>query len=77
MQEQKKFCLQRLETGSLQLSRDHPYYLQCQLQMHVTRRQYCDFVVWYDAGLHVECLTVDSRQLKDAIAKAELAVCPT
>ena len=71
VQERKKFCLQRLETGLLQLSREHPYHLQCQLQMHVTRRQYCDFVVWHDAGLHVERLTIDSQQLKDAIAKAE------
>ena len=39
--------------------------------MHVTRYQYCDFVVWHNAGLHVERLTLDSQHLNDAIAKAE------
>ena len=53
-EQQKDFCLRKLTTGSLQLSTDHPYYLQCQLQLHITRRAYCDFVVWHSAGLHVE-----------------------
>ena len=29
-------------------------FFQCQLQLHITRRAYCDFVVWHSAVLHVE-----------------------
>lgn len=67
----KKFCLQKTQSGSLELSRGHPYYMQCQLQMHVTRRLYCDFVVWHAAGLHTERLTPDSLLMTEALAKAE------
>ncbi len=42
-----------------------------QLQMHVTRRLYCDFVVWHAAGLHRERLTPDSLLMTEALAKAE------
>lgn len=70
-EQQKEFCLKRQEGGSFQLSRDHPYYLQCQLQIHVTRRAYCDFVVWHEAGVHSEPLLPDLEQLKDHMAKAE------
>lgn len=58
-EQRKEFCLKRQEGGSLQLSTDHPYYLQCQLQIHVTRRAYCDFVVWHEAGVHIERLLPD------------------
>ena len=50
-EKKKQFCLQRTQSGSLQLLRSHQYYMQCQLQMHVTRRSYCDFVVWHDIKL--------------------------
>ena len=66
----KNFCLQETETG-LQLSRSHPYYMQCQLQMHVTGYKYCDFVVWHEASLHIERLLPDTKLITDAIAKAE------
>ena len=68
---QKRFCLQRSQSGALQLIKNHPYYLQCQLQMHVTRRPYCDFVVWSAAGMHIECLKPDEVVLKCALTKAE------
>ena len=54
----KNFCLDRTEKG-LQLSRNHPYYMQCQLQMYVTGCSYCDFVVWHSASLHTERLLPD------------------
>ena len=39
--------------GSLQLKHDHSYFYQCQLQMYVTQRGYCDFVVWTSEELQV------------------------
>ena len=44
----KSFCLQRnehSETG-FSLKRDHDYYYQVQQQLHTTKREYCDFVVY-------------------------------
>ena len=71
-EQQKDFCLQLLPSKSLKLSTNHPYYLQCQLQIYTTRRSYCDFVVWHPAGLHIERLTLDNNHLRDVLHKAEL-----
>lgn len=38
-------CLTSIE-GELQLKREHCYYYQVQMQMLVSKRMYCDFVVW-------------------------------
>ena len=64
------FCLQRLKNG-MKFNINHLYYLHCQLQMHVTNRAYCDFVVWSPTELHSECIKVDDRVLQQAIMKAE------
>ena len=50
---QRNFCLEACPDGSLQLKHDHSYFYQCQLQMYVTQRGYCDFVVWTSEKLHV------------------------
>ena len=39
------FCHDELLGGKLKLKYEHNYY-QCQLQIFVTRRGYCNFVVW-------------------------------
>jgi len=41
----KGFCL-RSVAGQIQLSESHLYYYQIQAQMHVSKLQWCDFVVW-------------------------------
>lgn len=66
----KNFPLQKHSTG-LKLSEEHPYYMQCQLQMYVTKRPYCDFIVWHKAGLYIERLLPDSTKLQSALHKAE------
>lgn len=65
------FCLIKLPDGSLQLSKSHQYYHQCQLQMHVTHRTYCDFIVWHTEGLHVERLSIDQQLLQQVLPKAK------
>ena len=70
-EQQKGFCLQKLDTGSLQLLKDHSYYLQCQLQLDVTRRNYCNFVVWHRKGLNIKRMSLDDQLLKCALEKAE------
>ena len=70
--EKSTFCLQRNSNGSLSLKLEHPYYYQCQLQLLVTERSFCDFVVWAPAGdIHIERLTVDHQFLEPRLRKAE------
>ena len=55
-----QFCLKRSE-GGLHLKCDHPYFYQCQLQLHVTGFDYCDFVVWTQKSMHVERIVADGE----------------
>ena len=67
----KNFCLKILPDGTLELPKDHPYYLQCQLQMHVTRSSYCDLVVWHPTDLHIQRIKYEVDQLMVCLPKAE------
>ena len=49
----RNLCLKELTTYELQQRHDHGYYYQCQLQMFVTRRLFCDFVVWSPKETHI------------------------
>uniref|UniRef100_A0A8C6LGZ3 YqaJ viral recombinase domain-containing protein n=1 Tax=Nothobranchius furzeri TaxID=105023 RepID=A0A8C6LGZ3_NOTFU len=40
------FCLEKNEQGTIRLKPDHAYYYHVQMQIFVTDRQYCDFVLW-------------------------------
>lgn len=40
------FCLEKDAQGTLRLKRDHAYYYQVQMQLFVTEKCYCDFIVW-------------------------------
>ena len=48
------FRLTKLSNGNLTLRKDHQYYYQCQLQLMVTERAHCDFVVWTPNELHTQ-----------------------
>ena len=52
----------------LQLRR---YFMQCQLQIHVIRRSYCDFVVWNPSSPHTGQIVLDETFILEALAKAE------
>ena len=67
----RNFCLDELAGDKLELRRDHGYYYQCQLQMFVTRRTFCDFVVWSPKEMHMERLTLDKELIQTAIPTAE------
>ena len=79
----RNFCLLATDENDseMMLKRNHPYFYQCQLQMMVTERLYCDFVVWTPAGeLHVERLFPDEEFLLSRLLQAEkffhLAIIP-
>ena len=50
------FFLNFSDTNNFQLKTNHNYYYQVQGQMHITKRAWCDFVVWSpcETNLHVE-----------------------
>ena len=43
------------------LDRTHSYYFQIQMQLFVTERQFCDFIVWWPHGVYVERIYVDKN----------------
>ena len=60
--ENTSFCIEDKD-GKLSLSNSHAYYYQIQMQMHVAKLPWCDFVVWSPVGdlfsvqraIYVEC----------------------
>lgn len=60
----RNFCC-KLVNGEVQLRRDHAYFYQVQGQMAVTGVEWCDFVIWTNAGnsgrsTHVERVFFDT-----------------
>lgn len=55
------FCLEKKENGILQLKRRHDYYFQVQCQLYCVDKNWCDFVVRTNKGMHVERIYRESR----------------
>ena len=53
------------------LRQDHQYYYQCQLQLMVTERAYCDFIVWTPNELHIQRILPNKEFIQSQIDKAE------
>jgi len=65
------FCLKD-KNGEMQLSTTHAYYYQVQTEMHVTRVQWCDFVVWSPIDdTFVQRVYYNKSFMENAIAKAQ------
>ena len=73
------FCLEYVN-GNLSLKKEHAYFKQCQAQMFLTKKGYCDFVVWTSVDMHVLRLFPDQGFWDECVAKAcrlfRLAVLP-
>ena len=52
------------------LKRDHEYYYQVQLQLFITEKEYCDFVVWANSDWFCERIYLDNHFIFDCISKA-------
>ena len=55
-----------------ELKRTHDYYYQVQETMAITKRSWCDFVVWIPNGMSTERITFDSgfwEQTKDKLVQ--------
>ena len=46
--------------GKFRLRKTHRHYYQVQMQLFVTNREYCDFVVWSPEMLYIERIVPDS-----------------
>lgn len=63
----KDFCLD----SSLHLKRKHRYYTQIQLQMFLTKCQYCDFVVYTKQSMVIVRVPIDIDFCKHLVTKCE------
>ena len=57
--------------GKYQLKHNHGNYYQCQLQLFMTGRSFCNFLVWTKEELHMECMTLDEALIKSALPIAQ------
>ena len=48
------------DDGHFLLKRSHKYFYQVQMQLFVTKKQYCDFVVWSPGMMNVERIMPDT-----------------
>ena len=55
------FCSSLSSSGALKLKANHSYYYQVQGTLAITKRQWCDFVIWTPKGISVERITADSQ----------------
>ena len=54
------FCCEEKD-GQIVLKRKHVYYFQIQGQLGVTKRKWCDFVIWTMKDLHIERIEADEE----------------
>ncbi len=60
------FC--ELKNGKPTLKKNHNYYYQVQGTMGITKREWCNFVVWTPKGLSIERIAFD-RQLWESMTQ--------
>ena len=55
----KKFCLQKDENGALHLPQHHAYFVQVRGEMAIMNVEWCDFVVFSNGQVAVDCILAD------------------
>ena len=68
--QKSSFCCTLTADKKLVLKRSHPYFTQIQVQMMVTGRKTCDFIIWTPKSLHVETIPYDRLFLDPLLEKA-------
>jgi hypothetical protein len=51
------------------LNKKQNYFFQIQGQLFVTKRKYCDFIVWTPKGINVEIIVADDQFMKNILPK--------
>ena len=67
----QNFCLKSDVLGNLELAKDHAYFYQVQAQIHLSEKQYCDFVLWTKKDLYVERIRPNEEFWKTTTEKAK------
>lgn len=70
----KNSCLEKVN-GVVQLKRKHPYYVQLQTQMWITKCMWCDFVVRTDSkvnNIFVERINFDMEFFREVLQKLKV-----
>ncbi len=69
--DQDSFCMKKVADKWL-LKEDHAYYYQVQTQMHVCKRNYCDFIVWSEkAGILIHRVQVNPEFFDNNVDKLQ------
>ena len=55
------FCMIKKDNDTWTFKRDHSYYYQVQMQLHVCKLSYGDFVVWSKNGILMERIFRDAE----------------
>ena len=53
----------------IELRRNHNYFYQVQGTLAITKRSWCDFIVWTPTAFSVERISFDSKFCEEAKAK--------
>ena len=65
------FCSESDSGGKHLLSKKHAYYYQVQTEINICEETiYVDFVVWTEAGIHIERILPDAEFWLDLVSKA-------
>ena len=67
--DQGKFCLIEDE-GDIKLDKQHSYFYQIQTQLHVTKKDYCDFYVWTSKDYHLERVVKNAETWNHIVHKS-------
>lgn len=58
-QKYNDFCSEIDENGKLKLKRNHSHYYQIQVQLAITKRSFCHFVIWTPVDFDIEEISRD------------------
>ena len=61
------FCTVSDDKQTLKLKTTHPYYCQVQSQMDITKRTWCDFIVYTEKGISIERIKFDLEFWRDKL----------
>lgn len=68
--ENKHFCIENTDDGC-GLKKDHEYHYQIQAQLFITRRKYCDFMVWSESNFYLQRIWPDADFFTEALQNVE------
>ena len=68
--EKKHFCIENTD-GTYALNRDHQYHYQVQAQLFVTKRKFCDFMVWSTSNFFIQRILPDADFITEAVQNVE------